>query len=199
MSIGLYVPGDSLLHRTPAGVKLAALVVLGAAVFQLASRGWLAVAVAAVGLLGASAGVSPRTLLAHVRPALLLLGVIFVAHAFVTSWEHGLVVVLRLAVLIASATLVTLTTRVAEMVRVVETACRPLRRLGVSPAKVGLVLALAMRFVPVLAQKLHEIREAQWARGAPRASVAVLVPLLVKTLRFADQTADAIDARGFEQ
>lgn len=198
MTLGLYVPGDSPLHRAPAAAKLASLVVLGVGAFQLGSSAWMAGALAVVVLLGACAGVPPRTLLAHSRPALVMLVVIFVAHALLTTWPQGLLVVLRFGLLILSATLVTLTTRVAEMVAVVERACGPLRRVGVSPARVGLVLALAIRFVPVLAEKLREIREARWARGVDRPTVMVLVPLLIKTLRFADQTAEAIDARGFE-
>lgn len=198
MTLGLYVPGDSALHRAPAGAKLVALVVLGVAAFQLASPAWMAGAVGLVVLLGALAGVPPRTLLAHARPALVMLAVIFAAHTVIATWEEGLLVVLRFGLLILSATLVTLTTRVADMVGVVERVCGPLRRVGVSPARVGLVLALAIRFVPVLAEKLREIREARWARGVDRPTVMVLVPLLIKTLRFADQTAEAIDARGFE-
>lgn len=198
MTLGLYVPGDSALHRAPAGAKLISLVVLGVAAFQLDSPAWMAGAVALVVLLGALAGVSPRTLLAHARPALVMLAVIFAAHTVIASWEAGLLVVLRFGLLILSATLVTLTTRVADMVAVVERVCGPLRRVGVSPARVGLVLALAIRFVPVLAEKLREIREARWARGVNRPTVMLLVPLLIKTLRFADQTAEAIDARGFE-
>lgn len=198
MTLGLYVPGDSLLHRAPAGAKLTGLVVLGVGAFQLDAPAWLAAGLGLVVLAGALAGVSPRVQLAHARPALIMLAFIFVAHAVLTSWQQGVSVVLRFAVLITSATLVTLTTRVAEMVNVVERACTPLRRVGVSPARVGLVLALAIRFVPVLAEKLREIREARWARGVDRPTVMVLVPLLIKTLRFADQTAEAIDARGFE-
>lgn len=198
MTLGLYVPGDSPLHRAPAAAKLLALVILGVGAFQLASSAWMASGLALVVLLGAFAGVPPRTLLAHARPALVMLAVIFVAHALLTTWPQGLLVVLRFGLLILSATLVTLTTRVADMVAVVERACGPLRRVGVSPARVGLVLALAIRFVPVLAEKLREIREARWARGVDRPTVMVLVPLLIKTLRFADQTAEAIDARGFE-
>ena len=199
MTLGLYVPGESVLHRTPAGLKLVGLVVLGVGAFQLNSAAWLGAGAVVVVLAGALAGVSPRVLAAHARPALVMLAFIFAAHAVLTSWEQGLLVVARFALLILSATLVTLTTRVAAMVEVVERACGPLRRVGVSPARGGLVLALAIRFVPVLAEKLREIREARWARGVDRPTVLVLVPLLVKTLRFADQTAEAIDARGFEE
>lgn len=199
MTLGLYVPGDSALHRAPAGAKLAGLMGLGVGTFQLGSPVWLVGGVGLVVLVGALAGVAPRVLLAHARPALVMLAFIFAANALLTTWEQGAFVVLRFGLLILAATLVTLTTRVAAMVGVVERACGPLRRFGVSPARVGLVLALAIRFVPVLADKLREIREARWARGVDRPTVMVLVPLLVKTLRFADQTAEAIDARGFEE
>ena len=58
--------------------------------------------------------------------------------------------------------------------------------------------SLLARFIPLLATWLREIQEAQRVRGLDRDPFAVLVPLLVKTLRTADTLADAIDARCFD-
>ena len=40
--------------------------------------------------------------------------------------------------------------------------------------------------------------EAQRARGLDRSAIALLVPLLIKTLKMADNLSDAIDARGYD-
>ena len=117
------------------------------------------------------------------------------------AWLLGgnrITLLLWLAVLLLLATLVSLTTRASDMLASLERALRPLRWLGVSPVRLSLLLSLTLRFIPLLATWLHEIREAQRVRGLESHPFAVLVPLLVKTLRTADQLADAIDARCFD-
>jgi biotin transport system permease protein len=47
-------------------------------------------------------------------------------------------------------------------------------------------------------REAQEILEAQRARGLDRNAIAVLVPLLIKTLKMADDLSDAIDARGYD-
>ena len=57
---------------------------------------------------------------------------------------------------------------------------------------------MVLRFIPVIAQVAHEIRDAQRARGLDRSIVAMVVPLIIRTLKMADDVADAIDARSFD-
>jgi biotin transport system permease protein len=106
--------------------------------------------------------------------------------------------VLRFTILVALAVLITLTTRISDMVDALERALRPLRVLGVNPAKISLMISLAIRFVPLLADLVREIQEAQRSRGLERSITAVAVPLIVKTLRMASVLTDAIDARGYD-
>ncbi|XXF77862.1 energy-coupling factor transporter transmembrane protein EcfT [Myxococcaceae bacterium GXIMD 01537] len=198
MSVGLYVPGASPVHALPAGLKLLALLVVGTALFFVHAPLALGAALAGVVALYGLAGLGVRGLGWALRPAAVVLPFLFVFHALVAGWPSALELVLRLGVLLGLATLVTLTTRVSEVLEVLERALGPLRRVGVSPARAGLMFALTVRFVPVLLANLEEIREAQRARGLEQDWRAVLVPLLVKTLRMADTLSDAIDARCFD-
>jgi biotin transport system permease protein len=108
--------------------------------------------------------------------------------------------VLRLLALVLAAAVVTATTRVTAMVRVVEWLCGPLRLLGVRPARIGLAVAMALRFIPLVAERADRIREAQAARGGPvrgvRALTTTVVPLLVQVLQMAHTVSEALDARG---
>jgi biotin transport system permease protein len=81
------------------------------------------------------------------------------------------------------------------MVDVVERALRPLARLGIRTDKVSLAISMTMRFIPLLTQVAHQVREAQRARGLERNLIALAVPILVRALHTADQVAEAIDAR----
>jgi len=79
-TLGLYVPGRSPLHRTPAGVKLLGLVVAGVASVLL-DEPWqvlVAVALAAAGYL--LAGLSVRTAARQLRPVLWIAAVTAVFH-----------------------------------------------------------------------------------------------------------------------
>ena len=60
---------------------------------------------------------------------------------------------------------------------------------------VSLALSLTLRFIPVLAQVVQDVQEAQRARGLERNLVALAAPVIVRTLKMADDVADAIDAR----
>ncbi|HYD71228.1 CbiQ family ECF transporter T component, partial [Azospirillum sp.] len=147
--LGLYVHRESPVHALPAGAKL--LVLFGAAAVVLLSRGpWLlGGAVAGSALLFALARLPVRTVVEQVRPLLLIAAVFFAMQAAFDSLEAGLVTVGRFLALVLLATLVTLTTRVSDMVETLERALAWLRPLGVNAGKVSLMLALTIRLVPV--------------------------------------------------
>ncbi|MFC6012624.1 energy-coupling factor transporter transmembrane component T family protein [Nocardia lasii] len=197
--IGLYLPGNSLLHRLPAGVKLALLVaaILALTVFVRGPLGVL-VAVAVVAGLFALARVSWRVALAQVRPVLWMTAIIGVFQLLTTSPTRALVVCGVLLVSVALAALVTVTTRVTDMLDALTRALGPLRRLGVNPERVSLLLALAIRCIPLLAQIVHEVAEARKARGVSWSATALVTPVLVRALRTADAMGEALAARGVD-
>ena len=109
----------------------------------------------------------------------------------------GLIAAIAFGVLVALlAALVTLTTRTTALVDVVVTTARPLRRIGVDPDRVGLIVALGIRCVPVVLSLAAEVRDAQLARGLTASPRAFAVPLVVRALRHADSLGEALVARG---
>ena len=196
-TLTLYSPVHSPLHRVPAGLKLALLAGLSVLLFAVPR---LAVAAGALGvvLIAAVAGarMRPRAVLAQVRPVWLWLVGLLVVHLVVTDLATGALAVLRLLALVLAASVVTATSRVSELVAVIEWLCAPLRVFGVRPARIGLAIAMALRFIPLIAERAERIREAQAARGATRPLFLALVPLLVQVLQMAHTTAEALDARG---
>ncbi|WP_129559385.1 energy-coupling factor transporter transmembrane component T, partial [Bordetella pertussis] len=90
-------------------------------------------------------------------------------------------------------------TPVPALIDACERALRPAERLGLLNAAqvaLALALALALRFIPEIWRNYQEIREAQAARGLGAHPLALLVPLVVRTLKRAEEVAQAIDARG---
>lgn len=196
--IGLYRPGTSLLHRLPAGSKLAALLLVGVA-SPFVRTPETTVAGLVVVLLGyAIARMPVRVLLQMIRPVLFVLVPLAVFQTVVAGWERAVVIVGVLLALILLANLVTLTTRTSDLVDVVVRVCGPLRRVGVHPERVGLMLQLAIRAVPLIIDLGRRVREAQHARGLAASPRAFAVPLIVGALRRADDLGDALAARGLD-
>jgi biotin transport system permease protein len=195
--LSLYLPGSSPVHRAPAGLKLAVLAALGVGLFVVSRVEVVAAALAAVLAVGLLAARLPvRALWGQVRPVWIWLAALFVVHLLVTGPLTGAVAVLRLLTLVLAAAVVTSTTRVTALVAVVEWLAGPLRVVGVRPARVGLVIAMTLRFIPLLAERAARIREAQAARGAERVRLGLLVPLIISVLQLAHTLSEALDARG---
>ncbi|WP_061934227.1 energy-coupling factor transporter transmembrane protein EcfT [Aureimonas sp. AU22] len=195
MIADLYRPGRSALHRTGAGLKLAGLAAIGTLLFALPSvtmgLGALALSVALVGL----SGLGWVFLLRSGRAMLPVVLVVGGFQAWFAGWHEAVVFSERLAALLLLAGLVTATTRPSEIAETIARALTPLRFFGVDPNRIGLAFGLAIRFVPVLASLAADIREAQAARGLERSIFALAVPLIVRTLKMADEVAEAIEAR----
>jgi biotin transport system permease protein len=201
VTLALYVPRGTVVHRTPAGAKLLGLAALSVLVFAVPTLPVVVGALAAVLLLGLGAARLPAAVLVRqTRAVFLWLVALFVIHALVTDVLTGAITVLRLLTLVLAAAVVTATTRVTAMVAVVERVCRPLQWVGVRPARIGLVIAMALRFIPLISERAERIREAQAARGGSvrglRGLTTTVVPLLVQVLQLAHTVSEALDARG---
>lgn len=194
--IQAYVPGSSVVHRMPAGRKLALFALLALAVTAYPHDG-VSIGVALAGVCGLFlvAGIPLATLIVEVwrlRWPILVLGVgLWVFVSPLTAWiSTG-----RVVALVLLATLLTVTTRMESLLGVLHRLLTPLGRLGVDPRTISMTIALALTMVPTVARFSTEVRDAASARGI-RLRIRWIVPLLVRTLRHADDVGDALAARG---
>ena len=197
-SLGLYHPGRSPLHRARAGAKLLGLLALGVASVFLTTWPRVTAALVLVLALYALGGIPVRVTVAQARPMVFLLAFVGAFHVWFNGWIRAYEVLGVLLALVLAAALVTLTTRVSAMVDAVVRVAGPLRRLGVDPERLGLMLMLGILCVPLMAGLVRQVREAQWARGAQRSVKAFAVPLIVRALREADAMGEALLARGVD-
>ncbi|MFF5205371.1 energy-coupling factor transporter transmembrane component T family protein [Streptosporangium sp. NPDC000396] len=195
---GAYVPGDSLLHRLPAGAKLAGLAVLCTALLPLRSPVALAGAVAVVVLLYVVSGVGVVAAWAQIRPVRWFAVALFGTQALLVDLPGAVSSTLHVVLAVALAGLVTLTTRTAAMMACLERCLAPAKYLGLDPFRLSLLLSLTLRSVPVVAELASRVREAQRARGVERSVRAFAVPLVVSALRHADALGEALSARGLD-
>jgi len=186
------------LHHVPAGLKLLVLAIAGAGVFLTTDRDILLGCVLSAAVLPLTAWLPLKIILRQIFPAAMLIGVISGFHLIMGSPDLAFEVAARLGTVILLAISMTLTTRVSHMVEAMERGLYPLQWVGINPSKVGLTFSLAIRFIPVLFALTAEIREEQKTRGLERSVFAVIMPLMIRTLRMGDDVAEAISARAYD-
>ncbi len=194
----IHIQRNSPIHRLGAGLKLGALFFAGAAIFLVSSLLVQALVLAGVALLYPLAHLSLREMLATLRPVWLLVILITAAHLGLSGPLPAALTAMRILSLVLLAGLITLTTPFSAMIETLGRAAGFLRPLGVDPHRVGLAIALVIRFVPVLLNDYREIEAARAARGARASVFRSTGPLLIKTLQMARNLSEAIEARGFE-
>ncbi len=194
--IALYRPGRSLLHRLPAGAKLAGMVVLALLVSAWPHTIWTAsgalVGVVVLYLFGGQGFAGFARQLWRVKWIIVIL---VATQAVFVSWEAAATGTVRVVAIVLLAALVTMTTPTGEMLDAIERVLRPLRHVRVDPARVAFLLSLTIAVIPVIAGLAAQVREAQRARGV-RLGPHAIVTLLVLALRNADQVGEALTARG---
>lgn len=196
--IGIAVPGDSWLHRLPAGWKVGGLAIVTVGMYLLQT--WpLALGAFVVSLLVlASARLPGETLRGPLRMVLILTVVLGLVQWVFIDAEHALRAAGRVGSAIVLAWTVSLTTPVGAMMRVLETVLRPLRRLGVDTDHWALVVSMAVRSVPLMVAAAQSTNEARIARGRGLSVKSFAIPLVVRAVRASELLGDALLARGYE-
>lgn len=196
--IGLYLPRDTFIHRLRPAVKLIFLAVCTTTLLMVSALPLLLFFLLFVALLYRVAKVPFNNILKQLKSMGVLLIFIFVFQVIFKGWVTGFEVILRFLSLIFLALLVSLTTKVSDMVNAIETWLQPFRCFGINPSKFSMVLSLAIRFIPVVSEKFNEVHEAQRARGLDTNIAALAIPLIIRTIRMASEVAEALDARSYD-
>ena len=191
ITIGQYLPGDSLAHRLDPRAKITIALLLTVAMMVNASYlGNLLLLAICLGLVGAS-GVSLRYILSGMRPAAPILAMLIVfqilfmgnsspdmllpARMFfqwgpiaigAAGFQLAFVLMARFFLLTVLASLLTNTTPMSYLAYGIEDMLRPFRRLGLPAHEISVVGASALRGVPRLGEELETIMKAQASRGA---------------------------------
>lgn len=197
--ISMYIPGNSLLHRTPAGWKLLGLAVLALALFLVPTSFIAAGIFLLLGVAGYLLGGIPLRFMIRdiARLSFLLLFLVVTQLIFLTP-EEAATNTARVIAVILLAQVLTRTTRTDGIISSAEKLFSPLRRFGVNPQKIGLAIALVLASVGQLSATIQQVRDAQRTRGVRMAPWVWVVPVLVLSLKHADDVSDALTVRGFE-
>lgn len=198
-TVGLYVPGSGVLYRLPAGFKILSLLAAGTGLIVAADHRVAVVALVVAFVLYPLMGLSLRHVGRMVRVLWPFLVAIGVFQGLFGDWQTGVRVCAQIAALVLLANVVTLTTRVQEMLDLFQRMAEPLRFFGGSPERVALVLALTVRSIPMVGQAWTAAQEGYRARGLAGRPYLLVVPVIVQLLRMAEATGEALVARGIDE
>ncbi len=184
-------------HRLPAGAKLGLLCLLTLVLFMIDGlwvRLWAVVFVIAL-YLAAGTGFA-RQGWRHLKPVFHVVSVIAIWHVVTGTMTEGVRIVLLLIAAVGLANLVTMTTRLDDMIGVVRVLAAPLRHLGLRTGVLEIAIAMVIRFTPVLAHKGALLAESWRSRSPRRPGWRIVVPLVLLAIDDAEHVSDALKARG---
>lgn len=195
---GYFVPGSTLMHRAPLWLKALLLVVLS--LLLAFTRSWQ-VSLGTflfVMVLGLLAGISPKSWWASFAPLRWILLVLVGYYTFTGALASGGDVLLTLFTMIAYSRILLTTTAIPAVIDGLVTLISPLKKLGVPTERFALALALMIRSIPVLFNEYTVLTQAAQARGVKPAPHRLMVPWVISAVGFAQQTGDALTARGLD-
>ena len=221
VTLGQYYQGDSLIHRMDPRVKLVGTVVYMVSLFLFSN--YYCYALSAIFLLVVIilTKIPIIYMLRGLKAVLFLMVFTVVCNLFFTPGEpifkfwilkltmegiqSAIYLMIRLTLLIVSASIMTLTTTPNQLTDGIEKLFKPLAIIKLPVHEIAMMMSIALSFIPILIEETDKIMKAQMARGADfenkniikriKSYVPVLVPLFISAFRRAGDLAMAMEAR----
>lgn len=221
ITIGQYVKGDSILHRLDPRTKIFGMLAIMVALFFV--NNWIGLVYAAVVVFAVlfASQVPLKFYIRGVKPLRWILLFTAAIQIFLTPgeiiWQWGILHItaegvrlaifmcVRLVLLVMTTSVLTLATTPIVLTDAVENLLSPFKRIGVPAHELAMMMTIALRFIPLLADETEKIMAAQKARGAAfdegglmdraRALLPILVPLFLSAINRASELAMAMEAR----
>ena len=212
MTLGQFLPGDSCIHRLDPRTKIVLMIAYIVLVFLVKSMPVFLLPALFVIVTVYLARVPIRWLLVF----MFLINVFFTqGETVLFSWwviriteealRQAIFMTLRLLLLVAGTSLLTLTTSPIALTDGIERLLKPLSVFKFPAHELAMMMTIALRFIPTLMEEVERIQKAQMARGADftsgnliaraKSMIPILVPLFVSAFRRADELAMAMESR----
>ena len=195
--LALHSPHKTVFHRWPTELKLALLLGMTTFLFVIDSLLILSTLTFLPFAAAASQGrLFFKYMLKLLWPLWPFVAIILLWHSFTWQLEAGLRILLRMIAAVGFANLVTITTPMDKILKVILASLSPLRRFGLRPERIAFAIGLFVRFTPVLIEKSTILAQAYRARTSKYGNWRIILPLAIIAMDDADHLAEAIRARG---
>lgn len=222
ITIGQYIPGESVIHKLDPRTKIITLFFYVVALFMLDSAGGYTGIIIFTFAVIILSRVPLLMIIRGIKPLWIILVLTLILHLFLTKgdviWQWGFVKItaqglrqgafmsVRLVCLVTITSLLTLTTTPILLTDGIE---KVLKALFIPVAhELAMMMTIALRFIPTLIEETEKIMKAQMARGADfdtggviaraKSLIPLLVPLFLSSFRRADELAMAMEARCYK-
>ncbi|MGB4614596.1 MAG: energy-coupling factor transporter transmembrane component T [Limnochordia bacterium] len=223
ITIGQYIPGESIVHQLDPRTKILATFLFIALLFLVETFTGYALGALMLFVIVLLSRIPVKFVLRGIRPLMFIIVLTLCLHFFMTEGRvilqiwflkltyegliRGLMMVSRLILLIIGSSLLTLTTSPILLTDGIESLLKPFRAVGVPAHELAMMMTIALRFIPTLVEETEKIMKAQMARGADfesgnifhraKSLIPILIALFVSAFRRADELAVAMEARGY--
>lgn len=222
--LGKYYPIDSIIHKLDARVKIISTAIFLVSLFIINDLIILPFYLVFILIMSLFAKVGMKSLVSSLKPLRFLMlfmaifniffyksGNVVFNYGFIEIYDDALYRTLffltRIVIMVLYSTLLTLTTSPLELAAAIESLLKPLERFKFPAHEIGMMISIALRFIPTLFEEMNKIMSAQASRGIDfkngkikekiRGIVSLLIPLFINSLKRADDLANAMEVRGY--
>lgn len=221
---GKYLPINSIIHKLDARVKIVSSILFLTSLFIIDNIYVLLCGLVFVIIIARVAKIKISKLIGGLKPIRFLLifmiffnlilikeGELLFEYKFFTVYSGGVhrsvYFSLRMIIMILYTSVLTLSTAPLELASAIERLLKPLEKIKVPAHEIGMMISIALRFIPTLFEETELIMKAQASRGIDfvngklkekiRGIVALLIPLFINSLKRASDLADSMEIRGY--
>lgn len=222
ITLGQFVAGNSFVHKLDPRTKILIMILYIAMTFLVKRIYFFAIPLAYLIMELLLSRISLKYIAKSLKPIRFLLIVMFILNLFFTKgetvlwdlgfWKLTLEAVIqsfflsvRIILLVAGASMLTLTTSPIALTDGIERLLSPLKVFRFPAHELAMMMTIALRFIPTLMDESEKIKNAQMARGADfesgnvfrrvKSMIPILIPLFVSSFRKADELATAMESR----
>lgn len=222
ITLGQYFPGNSAIHRLDPRTKLIGMIAYIVIVFVISKTPVFILPLLFALMCVLIAKIPLSYVVRSLKPIRFLIIFMFIINLFmvrtgnviISFWiinitdeaiKQSVYITLRLVLLLAGTSIMTLTTTPIALTDGLEMLLAPLSKLHFPAHELAMMMTIALRFVPTLLEETDKIIKAQTARGADfesgnlikraKAMIPILIPLFISAFRRADDLAVAMECR----
>ena len=220
VTIGQYYPGDSVIHKLDARMKIVLTLILMVCIFLCKSYIALGVCLLFTLIIIMLSKLSLKVILKGIKPIVIIVIITALLNLFYGTGEpivkfwvfkiteqginNAIFMALRVLLLVLVGLMLTYTTTPTRMTDALESLLKPLHTaFKLDVHSFAMTMTIALRFIPTLVEEVDKIMSAQKSRGADmesggvlkrvKAIVPVIIPLFVSSFRRASELAYAMD------
>ncbi|MDR1781684.1 MAG: energy-coupling factor transporter transmembrane protein EcfT [Bacilli bacterium] len=224
ITIGAYIPTNSIIHRMHPLSKIICLFILLIGVFLINDILVYAISTIFIIILILIAKLSPLRMLKQIKILYFMFVFLFILNifmlrtgpvafnigSFIVYWQainQTVIILFRLISMVILSSILTMSTKPLDLTLGIEQCFSPLKRFHFPAHEIAMMISIALRFIPTLIEETNKIMIAQTSRGVDfkakklsikiKAVIALLIPLFVSAFKRAEELANAMEARGY--